>query len=119
MKNEQMMVKEAHKSLGKSLDELREEVLGLGDDIGELYDLDEDNWKQVQGVKAALESAKKRLDILQLQVRRNRGRMLLGFLCLSGLIYAGYKAIDRLQDKVKALEEEKETKEAKAEESDG
>ena len=115
MKNEQMM-SNAPRSLGKSLDELRENVLGLAEDIEELYDLDEDNWKQIKAMRTGIGELSKRIDGLQNQIRRNRGRMVLGFLGLSGLVYAGYKAIDRIQDELNKLEEDKG---AQAEESDG
>ena len=105
-------------SLGKSLDILRDDVTGLAQDIEELYDLDEDNFKKIQSLIDGMGNLRKRIDHLQARVNRNRGRMVLGFLGAGGLIYIGYKAIDELTKRVQKLEEA-DSEEKKAEESDG
>lgn len=115
-------IKNAHggRSLGESMDLLREHMEELAGNVSELYDLDDDNFQKIRGLTDNLGGIKKRLDNLSLQVRRNRGRVALGLLSLAGLAWLGSKAIDNLSQRVKALEEQKTEKDPeKAEESDG
>lgn len=108
-------------SLGESVDILRECIEDLGTDVQELYDLDEDNYKKIQSLIEAVKVQKKQINGLQTQVRRYRGRMILGFIGLGGLVYFGYKAIDQLQERMNRVEEKQkqDEPEKKAEESDG
>lgn len=108
------------RSLGESMDLLREHVEELAWNVSELYDLDDDNFKKIHELRNNLGSIKTQLDGLSMRVRRNRGKMVLGFFGLGGLVWLGSKTIDNLSQRVKALEEQKTEKDPeKAEESDG
>ena len=96
-----------HKSLGESVDELRNDLLGLCNDIDELYGLDDDNYKRINAVRS-------RLDAIEKRVRQNRAKTVFGFIGFAMLLYLLTKAWSKLEQRVDAIEKEN----AKPEESD-
>lgn len=115
-------IKNTHggRSLGESMDLLREHMEELNEHVHELYVLDDDNWQTIGKLVDKTTTLQKKLDGLSHQVRRNRGRVALGCISLAGLAWLGSKAIDHLNQRIKALEEQKTEKDPeKAEESDG
>lgn len=124
-----MEIKTIHngKSLGESVDILRDCVNDLAEDVQELYELDDDNYKKIQGLIDGLQTVKAQINGLQRYEHRTRRRMVLGLLGIGGLLYFGSKAIDeylkRTNERLDKLERENQKNGSeepeKAEESDG
>ena len=99
------------RSLGNSLDALRNDVLGLAEDIKELYDLDDDNFHKICDARESLTRLAKRVDNMEKAFRRQRAKRFLGALVLTGGVYLVLKGIretiDGLRKRVDELEKEK------------
>lgn len=105
-------------SLGESVDILRECVEDLSSDVQELYDLDDDNFQQIKNLQKNLDLTNNRINHLAEQVRKNRGKTVMGFIGLAGMIWLGKKILDHFDKRISDLENADSDGE-KAEESDG
>lgn len=112
-------------SLGQSLDTLRDRVNNMAVDIKDLYNLDNDNFRMIKELKAAVDKANGRIDFIGRKVGRNHRKAVLAFLGVGGLLYLGKLVFDSFDKRIKALEnpekpdKPEKTEDKKAEESDG
>ncbi len=116
--NKEMKMAHSGKSLGQSLDDLRNELASATTDILILRQLDMDNDTRILALEKSNEVLKKQITNLTLKIRRNRAKAVFGFLGTAGLLYILSKGYDSLYKRIDKLEKDSETPE-KEEESDG
>ena len=104
------------KQIGRSL---KESVDCLRASVKDLYELDEDNYHMIKKLRDTVDKMSGRVEAAQKAVHRLRGKTLLSFLGLSGLVYVVCKAGAKLEARVDALENAGKEKVPEKEESDG
>lgn len=116
------LVNKSH-SIGESVDILRKDVADLAANLDELYDLDDDNFHMIQGLKKSVTNLSNRIDVIQRTVRRHKAGTILGIvvggLVLWGLIDVIVEELEKIHDRIDELSCQKNCAVEDTEESDG